>query len=187
MASPRIIAGSAKGIRLKSVPGDSTRPITDRVKEAVFNILSADIIDTNFLDVFGGTGSVGLEALSRGARKAVFVEKNRQAYSVLRDNIKKCRFAERSDLIQGDAFHYLQQPAHGPFEYIYIAPPQYKKMWEEAMHLVDSNLSILSDDGWVIVQIHPIENVDLQLNSLELFDTRTYGSTLLLFYQRKLD
>lgn len=186
MASPRIISGSAKGIRLKSIPGDSTRPITDRVKEALFNILGTDVVGTNFLDLFGGTGSVGIEALSRGASQAVFIEKNRQAFLVLQKNLSSCKLDSKGKVICGDAFSYLQGRATGSFEYIFIAPPQYKKWWEKALQIIDEHPSLLSDDGWVIVQIHPIEDRPMELQTLELFDKRSYGSTLLLFYQRKL-
>ena len=186
MSSPRIISGTAKGLHLKSVPGDSTRPITDRVKEALFNIIGADIYDSNFLDLFGGTGSVGIEALSRGASSAVFIEKNRLAYKTLQQNVEFCKVASKTTLIMGDAFHYLQRSRQHSFEYIFIAPPQYKNLWEKALHLVDQNPSHLSDDGWVIVQIHPIEEKEIPLTNLERFDSRSYGSTLLLFYRKGL-
>ena len=157
MSSPRIISGTAKGLRLKSVPGDSTRPITDRVKEALFNILGVDVVGSNFLDLFGGTGSVGIEAISRGAAKTVFIEKNRQACQILQDNLSFCKLNPNGKVIFGDAFSYLQNKVSMRFEYIFIAPPQYKGWWEKAMKLVDENIALLADDGWVIVQIHPVE------------------------------
>ncbi len=91
MANPRIIAGKARGIRLNGVPGDITRPITDRVKEALFNIISVDIVDATMLDLFGGTGSVGLEALSRGARYVRINDLNRQAIATIKANIQLTR------------------------------------------------------------------------------------------------
>ncbi len=186
MSSPRIISGSAKGLRLKSVPGDSTRPITDRVKEALFNIIGADIHGSNFLDLFGGTGSVGIEALSRGASSAVFIEKSRLAYQILQQNLEFCKVSEKAHLIFGDAFSFLQRPAQKAFEYIFIAPPQYKGLWEKALLAVDQQTGLLSEDGWVIVQIHPIEEKEIPLTNLEIFDSRSYGSTLLLFFRNKL-
>jgi 16S rRNA G966 N2-methylase RsmD len=86
----------------------------------------------------------------------------------------------------GDAFSYLQRPSHQSFEYIFIAPPQYKELWEKALLLVDQNPAPLSDDGWVIVQIHPVEEKEIKLTNLERFDSRSYGSTLLLFYRKRL-
>ena len=185
MSSPRIISGTARGIRLQSVPGDITRPITDRVKEALFNIISADILGSNFLDLFGGTGSVGIEALSRGAEAATFIDLHSQAVNTLRNNLKTTHVEAKAIVHQMDAFRYLSGPASPKFDYIYIAPPQYKQMWLKALHLVDSRLDWLVSDGWVIVQIHPVELEEVSLEHLVEFDRRQYGSTLLLFYETK--
>lgn len=187
MASPRIISGTAKGLRLKSVPGDSTRPITDRVKEALFNILGNDVQDATFLDLFGGTGSVGIEALSRGAAFSTFIEKNRNAFQTLKNNLAYCKVDQNAQVFMEDAFSFLKKTHPQGFDYIFIAPPQYMGLWEKALLMVDRNLSLLNDDSWVIVQIHPVENKDVDLKNLELFDKRTYGSTLLLFYQIQLN
>ena len=185
MSNPRIISGSARGIRLDPVPGDSTRPITDRVKEALFNILSSDIIDATFLDLFGGTGSVGIEALSRGARSCHFLELNLKAISTLKNNLQKTRTSEKARVLHTDALKYLTFSQQERFDYIFIAPPQYKEIWIDAIQRVDKNIDLLSDDGWVIVQIHPIEYKSLELESLVEFDQRKYGSTLLVFYERR--
>ncbi|MBR6089673.1 MAG: 16S rRNA (guanine(966)-N(2))-methyltransferase RsmD [Anaerolineaceae bacterium] len=185
MANPRIIAGSRKGMRLNAVPGDSTRPVTDRVKESVFNILGSDIIDASMFDLFGGTGSVGLEALSRGASYVRFSDANRNAYNTLVSNIKLTRFEKQAKAYFGDVFNILRGIPDREFEYIYVAPPQYKEMWKRIMTVLDKNDGWLTDDGWIIVQIHPIEREDLELECFELFDERKYGSTTLLFYRRK--
>lgn len=185
MSQPRIIAGTAKGIRLDPVPGDSTRPITDRVKEALFNILSTDIVDANFLDLFGGTGSVGIEALSRGARSCLFLELNPKALLTLKNNLIKTRTVEKSRVTRGDALKFLSMLSRERFDYIYVAPPQYKEMWIDAMIRLDKNNQLLSEDGWVIVQIHPIEYKELDLENLVEFEQRKYGSTLLVFYERR--
>jgi 16S rRNA (guanine(966)-N(2))-methyltransferase RsmD len=185
MGQPRIIAGKARGIRLLPVPGDSTRPVTDRVKEALFNIISMDIVDSTFLDLFGGTGSIGIEALSRGARFALFLEINSKAIATIKENLNRTRTAESARVIQTDSLKYLATPQTSSYDYIYIAPPQYKEIWQKAINLLDGNISLLSDDGWVIVQIHPIEYVDLHFTNLIEFDQRKYGSTLLVFYRRK--
>ena len=185
MANPRIIAGSRKGMRLNAVPGDSTRPVTDRVKEAVFNIIGADIVDASMFDLFGGTGSIGLEALSRGASYVRFSDANRSAYNTLVSNIKLTRFEKQAKAYFGDVFNILRGIPDRDFEYIYVAPPQYKEMWKHIMEVLDKNDGWLTDDGWIIVQIHPIEREDLELECYELFDERKYGSTTLLFYCRK--
>ena len=185
MSNPRIIAGKAKGLRLKSVPGDSTRPITDRVKEALFNIIAMDIVDATFLDLFGGTGSVGIEALSRGASLARMIELNQAAVTAIKRNLEFTRLKDYGEVIHSDAFVYLKRPVDRSFDYIYVAPPQYKNLWQKAMLGIDANPSWLSEDAWVIVQIHPIEYEKLALTHLEEFDQRKYGSTLLIFYERK--
>lgn len=184
MANPRIIAGSAKGFRLKDVPGDSTRPITDRVKEALFNIIGLDIIDATFLDLFGGTGSVGLEAISRGAKSAVFIENNNSAYQVIKDNIMLTKSAGKAVVRLQDAFVYLNHPDPIPFTYIFIAPPQYKNLWEKAMKQLDSHPDYLEDDGSILVQIDPVEYIDLELQNFKEYESRKYGSTLLVFYAK---
>jgi 16S rRNA (guanine966-N2)-methyltransferase len=184
MSQPRIISGKAKGIRIQDVPGDITRPITDRVKEAVFNILSVDVLESNFLDLFGGTGSVGLEALSRGAGSCTFVDIHSQAVNIIKANLKLTKLESNAIVHQMDAFRFLQSPQPSKFDYIYIAPPQYKQMWVKALELVDQNQDILSEDGWVIVQIHPVEIAEVNLVSLHEFDRREYGSTMVLFYSQ---
>jgi 16S rRNA (guanine966-N2)-methyltransferase len=183
VSSPRIIAGKARGMRLQDVPGDITRPITDRVKEALFNILSKDIPGSTFLDLFGGTGSVGIEALSRGAAFVRFIDLNRSAVNVIRANLTHTRLEENAQVIQNDALQYLKQKPDRQFDYIYIAPPQYKGMWMKALQILDDHMEWLAPFGWVIVQIDPVEFQEDSLTHLVAFDQRRYGSTLLLFYE----
>ena len=181
----RVIAGKAKGRKLKSVPGDTTRPVTDRVKEALFNILAGDVIDSRWWDVFAGTGAIGIEALSRGASFVRFTDLNRAPIETIKFNVDHCGFTSQADIRRGDAFTLLYKGVDAQFEYIYIAPPQYKEMWEKAVELVDEALSWLSEDGWVIVQIDPREYKKLVLEHLEEIEQRKYGSTMLIFYERK--
>ena len=173
------------GYVLTPVPGDSTRPITDRVKEALFNIISTDIVDSTFLDLFGGTGSVGIEALSRGAKSCLFLEINSKAIATIKENLTRTKTVDSAKVLQTDALRFLASPQASTYDYIYIAPPQYKELWVKAITLLDENIDLLSDDGWVIVQIHPIEYATLELMHLHEFDQRKYGSTLLIFYERK--
>lgn len=185
MANPRIIGGKVKGLRLTAVPGDSTRPVTDRVKEAVFNIIGNDIQDAAMFDLFGGTGSIGIEALSRGASYVRFSDANRNAYNTLQTNLKLAKFEKQSKVYFGDIFNILRGIPDREFEYIYVAPPQYKNMWQKTMHILDQNDGWLTDDGWILVQIHPIEREDIELENFVLFDERKYGSTTMLFYCRR--
>lgn len=180
----RVITGTAKGIRLLEVPGDSTRPIRDMVKEALFSILGDWIIDTRTLDLFGGTGSIGIEALSRGGAEAVFVEKAPAAQRTIQENLKRTRLSDQARLIKGDAFKFLEGTYHTPYDIIYIAPPQYKGLWLKALMMIEARPDLLTEDGVVIVQIHPKEFEEAPIDNLVLYDERKYGSTLLCFYER---
>jgi len=187
--SPRIIAGQARGRKLFSLPGNLVRPITDRAKEALFNIVGADVLGSTWLDLFAGTGSVGLEALSRGASFVRFVEWNPKVQRVLRRNLAHCGLddPQRHEVRPMDAFALLAGPPDRAFDYIFIAPPQYHGLWRKALEMIDRNPDWLSDDGWVIVQIHPNEYEEVPLQNLEEFDQRRYGTVLLVFYGRPED
>ena len=178
----RVIAGSARGHKLQSVPGDSTRPITDRAKEALFSIIGDAIGETHVLDLFGGTGAVGIEALSRGAAHAHFMDRERKAIQTIQANLRHCKVDDRATVEQGDSFTLLQSYRGDPFDLIYIAPPQYQNLWHKALTLVDSRPDLLAAGGAVIVQIHPREETPVELHHLEEYDRRRYGSTILLFY-----
>lgn len=180
----RVIGGSAKGIHLASVPGESTRPITDRVKESLFDILGSFVQGARVLDLFAGTGSVAIEALSRGAREAVLIDKDRRAIATIRRNLAAAHLEDRAQVIQGDAFAYLSHPPAEPFDLIYIAPPQYKGMWVRALQAID-HPGYLTPEGLVIVQIFPKEDEPVPLQYLERTEERKYGSTLLAFYELK--
>ncbi|RLC61674.1 MAG: 16S rRNA (guanine(966)-N(2))-methyltransferase RsmD [Chloroflexota bacterium] len=177
----RVIAGKAKGHRLKSVPGTGTRPITDRAKSALFSIIGNDVIGCRFLDLFAGTGQVGIEALSRGAAEVVFVEHGGAALRTIRENLAHTRLEERARVVRADVFGFLARKPE-PFDYVYIAPPQYQRLWVRTLRALDANPGWLTDDGWAIVQIHPREYEELPPEHLVLFDQRTYGSVMLCFY-----
>ncbi len=181
----RVIAGSAKGRRLKMVPGDSTRPVMDRVKEALFSILGRDIVGATFLDLFAGTGSVGIEALSRGASKAVFVEMDKFAVQTIQDNLKATGLGEQAAIRRADVFHFLRNPPAQPYDYIYIAPPQYKNLWSDALRILDTSPGWIGEQTTVIVQIDPREQQTQELTTLEVYDERKYGKTLLWFFALK--
>ena len=183
----RVITGSAKGKKLKPVPGDSTRPVTDRTKEALFSILGTWIIEARVLDLFGGTGAIGIEALSRGAAHATFVEKNPAATRTIGENLQMTKLAHLAHVKRGDAFKVLEQPPlpAARYDLVYIAPPQYQQMWARALQMIDHQpANWLLPDGAVIVQIHPTEFEELPLQHLTLYDQRKYGSTLLCFYEQ---
>jgi 16S rRNA (guanine(966)-N(2))-methyltransferase RsmD len=183
LSAPRIIAGKARGIRLQDVPGDITRPITDRVKEALFNILGVDIQEASLLDLFGGTGSVGLEALSRGAGYVRFIDLHRAAIQTIRTNIERTRLNQGAEVLQTDAFAHLRQHPDRAFDFIFIAPPQYKGLWVQAMQALEGQPAWLHPQGWIIVQIDPVEYQAVESAHFVEIDQRRYGSTLLVFYE----
>jgi 16S rRNA (guanine966-N2)-methyltransferase len=184
MSGLRVISGKARGRRLQDVPGDNTRPITDRAKESLFNILGADIQSASFLDLFAGTGSVGIEALSRGAVFARFIDSQRQAIETIRRNLQITALDSAAEVLRMDAFSYLERPIDRPFTYLFIAPPQYKGLWKRALLSLEAHPGWLADDAWVIVQIHPVEYEPLVLTHMAEFEQRRYGSVMFVFYER---
>lgn len=183
MAKIRVIGGKAKGRKLEMVPSGGSRPVGDRVKEALFSILQPGIKDANFLDLFAGTGSVGIEALSRGAGSAVFLDTNRAAIQTIERNLDKTNLKEMAVIIYKDALAYLERESETSFDIVYIAPPQFMNIWQKALETLDRHPSWLNPDCWVIAQIHPDEYESLHLNALIEFDTRRYGNTMLVFYE----
>ncbi len=186
MSTLRIIAGKAKGMRIHSVPGDSTRPITDRAKESLFNIISTDLIDTEWLDCYGGTGSVSIEALSRGAKSSTILDLHPLAIETIKRNLTHTKFTQQCMVFKTDTLVFLKKVPNKSYDYIFIAPPQYKGLWRKTIELLDNNPGWIAEDGWIIVQIHPIEYQSINLENFEEFDQRKYGSTLFVFYQRPL-
>ena len=204
----RVVTGEAKGRKLKTPKTAGTRPIMDRVKTALFDILSSRVEAARFLDLFAGTGSVGIEALSRGAAQATFIEMNYKILKLVRENLQLTGLTERAETLHSDAFKFLQAhqaipvqngeiPTSQPhvhvtaaanqkraYDIIYIAPPQYEELAARALALVDSS-ALIAPQGLVIVQIHPKERagvVAVSCQHLVLSDERRYGSTLLMFY-----
>ncbi len=184
MAGIRVIAGSAKGRRLQMVPGAGARPITDRAKESLFNILGSSLEGASVLDLFAGTGSVGIEALSRGAGHVDFIDLDRMAVKTVEANLATTGFGSQARVLRKDAFAWLDQAAdRAAYDLVYVAPPQYLGLWKQAVLSLDANPGCLHPDAWIIAQIHPREYEQLLLRELVEFDQRKYGSTLLVFYE----
>lgn len=180
----RVIAGSAKGRKLKLVPGDTTRPIMDRVKEALFSILGQSVLDCSFLDLYAGTGSVGIEALSRGANRAVFVDMEKNAVRTIQANLAITGLGNQAIIRRLDVLTFLKHPPAQPYDFIYIAPPQYKTLWLTTLHALDTVPAWIGETTTVIVQIDPTEQQPVALNHLKAYDERRYGHTLLWFFER---
>lgn len=148
----RVIAGKARRIQLKTIEGLDTRPTTDRIKETLFNMIAHGLGDTSFLDLFAGSGGIGIEALSRGAKEAVFVEKNPKAVMCIKENLKNTKLAGQADVLQTDvisALHCLE--GRKKFDYVFMDPP-YNNLLEKQVltHLAQSDL--LNEDALIIVE-----------------------------------
>ena len=148
----RVIAGSARRLQLKTLVGLETRPTTDRIKETLFNMISQGLLDCTFLDLFAGSGGIGIEALSRGAKQAVFVEKNPKAMSCIRENLTHTRLSERAETMQMDVISALSRmEGKYEFDYIFMDPPYDKELEKRVLeYLADSEL--VSEDGVIIVE-----------------------------------
>jgi 16S rRNA (guanine966-N2)-methyltransferase len=177
----RVIAGSAKGRILRPPRTSATRPITDRAKESLFSILAPHIPGRCFLDLFAGTGSVGIEALSRGAARATFVERSWPALAGIRHNLELTGMAARAEVVGRDVFGYLREPP-APFDLIFVAPPQWRGLWPRAVALLDREPGWLAGGAVVVAQHDPAESLPLDLAHLELTDERTYAQVRFTFF-----
>ena len=156
----RVIAGSARRLHLKTLEGTDTRPTQDIIKETLFNVIQNEIPGSRFLDLFAGSGSIGIEALSRGAREAVFIENNKRAIAVINQNLEFTHLAERAKVITADAMIGMQQLTRGGrFDIIYMDPP-YSAGLEEATlrHLASSKIA--DESTLVIVEALRTTNFD---------------------------
>jgi 16S rRNA (guanine966-N2)-methyltransferase len=179
----RIIGGEKKGKKLLSVKGMKTRPTTDRMREALFNILSARIADSNVLDLFAGTGALGIEALSRGASSAIFVDKDGDALSVIEKNIQSCGFEDRSKIFRCNILVNLKclRTVARPFDIVFMDPPYEKDC--VCKSLVNLKKSSALQKGSIIIVEHSLkEPVPEDLFGFEIFDQRRYGRTLFSFF-----
>lgn len=154
----RIIAGSIKGRNLVTRDGQDTRPTADRYKEQLFDTLGFRVPESVFLDLFSGSGSIALEALSRGAEKAVLVEKDPDAAACIRENLKNCRMESRSELMREDvptALDRLQKEVltgkRPAFDIIFMDPP-YRNGWEDRLLTLLSGSPLLAEDGWFVIE-----------------------------------
>lgn len=179
----RVITGSARGRRLRELEGTETRPTTDRVKESMFNILQFDIEGSRVLDLFAGTGQLGIEALSRGAAAAVFVEQRRDAAALIRENLRLTGLTDRARVVNGEALVYLAS-AGERFDIIFLDPPYAAKLWKPVLDAV-SRFDILSDHGIIICESPQDEALPEAVGSCRIHRTYRYGRIKLTTYHRE--
>ncbi len=149
----RVIAGTAKRLQLKTVEGMATRPTTDRIKETLFNMISGYLVDSNFLDLFSGSGAIGIEALSRGAAHAGFVEQDKKAMKCIQENLAYTKLADKAKTYEMDALHALSRLECESIQYDYIfMDPPYNQLLERRVLEYLSDSSLLSPDGIIIIE-----------------------------------
>ena len=182
----RIITGRARGAKLRAPKGmETTRPTSDRVKESLYSILGSMVSSRTVLDVFAGTGSLGLEALSRGAESAVFLDQS--TADVLRENIRHCHFEQEAEVLAGDAFASLSRLERQgrTFDLVFCDPPYHKGLWQRALSAFDKG-RLLAEDAILVVEHGGDEDDVPELSSLVRVDHRRYGrTTQLSFFQKK--
>jgi len=178
----RVISGSARGLKLNTPSDDRVRPTTDRVKESMFNIVQDWVYDSQVLDLFAGSGALGIEALSRGASQAVFCDNSLDSIKIIKSNIEKARVVDRSQIVSGDFKRCLRdmEAKNQSFDMIFVDPPYYEGLFEEVLDTIRS-CKILKKDGIVIVE-HDAKKPIGQVEGLEVYKEKKYGITMLTFY-----
>jgi 16S rRNA (guanine966-N2)-methyltransferase len=184
----RVISGAARGTRLVELGGAEIRPTLDRVKESFFNLIGQGLEGRTFLDLFAGTGSMGIEALSRGAEKVFFVEKNPAAQTLIMRNLEKCRMADqiaRWQLLKQGALQALPvlQGQDARFDFVYIDPPFADDLYQPTLSALEG---VLKKDGWVIAEHFHKTELQESYGRLKSFKDRRLGDSCLSFFQLEL-
>lgn len=182
MLAVRIVGGSLSGRVLRAPPGAATRPTSEKVREAMFNILSRrEVASGRVLDLFAGSGAVGIEALSRGAAHATFVDSARPALGVTQGNLKELGLTDRATVHAGDAIAFLKKPCAEPWSFVFIDPPYASDLAVRAAQALPTGS--LTADAVIVIE-HDRRNAPPDaLGSLVRTDERRYGDTLLSFYE----
>ena len=178
----RVITGKARGVNLKTPDGMQTRPTADRVKEALFSIINFDIPNADVLDLFGGTGQLGIEALSRGAKESVFVDAQKSACTLIRENLKRTGLEEGAQVVCSDYADFLKKSVKS-YDIILLDPPYAEKILENALKLI-TEIDILQSGG-IIVTERPVEkNLELSFPGYSRSKDYKYASTVLTIYRK---
>ncbi len=183
----RVISGKSRGKKLVSLEGDNTRPTLDRVKEALFNIIQFDIQNAVVLDLFAGTGALGVEALSRGAKEAIFCDKAPEAIKVIKQNVTNTNNLDKSTILNKDYNEILENISkqNKKLDIVFLDPPYKTNLAVDALQKI-INKNILTEDGIVIIETDDInkEKEILKTEKVEIFDKRKYGSVWLIFIRK---
>lgn len=182
----RIISGKAKGTKLYTLEGTNTRPTLDRVKESIFNIIQSDIPDAVVLDLFAGSGAIGLEMLSRGAQKAILCDKSEEAIKVIKKNVQKTHMEEKADIYNIDFKSCIEKVQNQKFDIIYIDPPYNTNFIVQALQsIIEKN--ILQAEGIIILETDDEERILQEIEEIEvtIVDKRKYGRARIIFLKSK--
>ena len=181
----RVIAGTARRLPLKTPEGISTRPTTDRVKETLFNILQPYLEDCIFIDLFSGSGGIGIEALSRGARHAYFVDNNKDAFSCIQQNVRFTKMEERATLFRQDVCGALALIHEKEADIIFMDPP-YGEGYEKKVLAVLADKAYVTDDTWIIVEAELLEDFSFSDSfGFEVIREKTYKTNKHVFLKRR--
>ena len=180
----RVISGKVRGLKLNAPKNDDVRPTTDRVKESLFNMINSYMMDSDILDLFAGTGSLGIECLSRGANKCVFVDNSKESLNIVKSNIKKARLENESTILNLEfksAINTLGLKKQ-QFDVIFMDPPYYKNMFSDALSAVDNN-NLLKEDGIIVVEHDTVDKFPDNMGRLYKSREKKYGNTTITFYK----
>ena len=179
----RVVAGRAKGAVLKTPDGMLTRPTSDRVKEAMFSIIQFDLPGADVLDLFGGTGQLGIEAISRGAKSATFVDSREDACRLIRENLKRTGMEKESRVVRGDYLEFLKRN-RGSFDIILLDPPYAEEYLENSLKLI-TEIDILQSGGIIIAERPLGKDLSLDFEGYTRSRDYKYGNTLLTVYRKQ--
>ncbi len=179
----RVISGTAKGHKLKTIKGITTRPTADRVKESLFNIISGLIPKARVLDVYAGTGSIGIEALSRGAEFAVFVDKSNECSRIIRENLVSTKLIDKASVITGDIFITLNKISKNnkKFDIIFLDPPYKKNLVVETLKCIEKN-AIIKPEGIIIAEHDFDDEIPEEIGGFKRYRCQKYGMTAISFF-----
>ena len=178
----RVITGKARGVTLKTPEGLQTRPTTDRVKEALFSIIQFDIPGTKVLDLFGGTGQLGIEALSRGAKSAVFVDEREDACRLIRENLRRTRLEQDAQVVRSDYLAYLSR-CREKFGIIFLDPPYAEVFLENSLNRI-TEIDILESGGIMVAERPLGKELPWDFPGYTRSKDYKYGKTLITLYRK---
>ncbi|MDE6357362.1 MAG: 16S rRNA (guanine(966)-N(2))-methyltransferase RsmD [Eubacteriales bacterium] len=179
----RVISGTARGLKLKSPEGIITRPTTDRIKESLFNIIAPYIQETIFLDLFSGSGAIGIEALSRGAEKAFFVDSSKKSYELIKQNISSAKFLEKSEIYNIDCLNAIDKFAEKKvcFDIIFMDPPYSQNFVQPILNKIKEK-NLLKENGIIICEQHIEDEIPI-IEGLNNYRIKEYKTTKMVFFE----